>query len=141
VDPYSVFLSPVAARSQPLPHLRTSPPHAYTLLPSSSHWQPGKGHTLVVASSSEPGLWTSQTAARHSREASLAQLCRVAAAGCPTSSSRHECFEITSSKRIGFELDDSSSDDNDYLIFSAAQIVETYSNAKGRHGGSISGQS
>ena len=28
------------------------------------------------------------------------------------------------------ELDGSSSDDDDYLIFSAAQIVQTYSNAK-----------
>ncbi|XP_066391964.1 uncharacterized protein [Miscanthus floridulus] len=37
------------------------------------------------------------------------------------------------------ELDDSSSDDDDYLILSVAQIVETYSNAKGRHGGSVPG--
>ena len=37
------------------------------------------------------------------------------------------------------ELDDSSSDDDDIFIFSAAAIVETYSNQKGRHGGSILG--
>jgi hypothetical protein len=37
------------------------------------------------------------------------------------------------------ELDDSSSDDDDCLILSAAAIVETYSNKKGRHGGSVLG--
>ena len=37
------------------------------------------------------------------------------------------------------ELDDSSSDGDDYLIFSAAQIVKTFSNAKGRHGDSVPG--
>ena len=36
-------------------------------------------------------------------------------------------------------LDDSSSDDDDYVIFSAAQIVHTYSNAKRSHGGSVLG--
>ena len=37
------------------------------------------------------------------------------------------------------ELEDSSSDDDDCLIMSAASIVETYSNQKGRHGGSVPG--
>ena len=37
------------------------------------------------------------------------------------------------------ELDDSSSDDDDYVIFSAVQIVHTYSNAKRSHGGSVLG--
>ena len=37
------------------------------------------------------------------------------------------------------ELEDSSSDDDDCLIMSAAAIVETYSNKKGRHGGSVLG--
>jgi len=32
------------------------------------------------------------------------------------------------------ELDDSSSDGDDYVIFSVAQIVHTYSNAKRSHG-------
>ena len=35
------------------------------------------------------------------------------------------------------ELEDYSSDDDDCLIMSAASIVETYSNKKGRHGGSV----
>ena len=36
------------------------------------------------------------------------------------------------------ESEDSSSDDgDDYLIMSAAAIVETYLNQKGRHGGSV----
>ena len=37
------------------------------------------------------------------------------------------------------ELDDSPSDDDDYVIFSAAKIVHTYSNAKRSHGGSVLG--
>ncbi|XP_066340604.1 protein ALP1-like [Miscanthus floridulus] len=37
------------------------------------------------------------------------------------------------------ELEDFSSDDDDCLIMSAAAIVETYSNKKGRHGGSVLG--
>lgn len=37
------------------------------------------------------------------------------------------------------ELDDSSSEDDDHLILSAAQIVETFSNTKGRQGGSVPG--
>ncbi|XP_066333305.1 uncharacterized protein [Miscanthus floridulus] len=37
------------------------------------------------------------------------------------------------------ELEDSLSDDDDCLIMSAAAIVETYSNKKGRHGGSVPG--
>ena len=38
------------------------------------------------------------------------------------------------------ELDDDSlSDDDDYVIFSAAQIVHTYSNTKRSHGGSVLG--
>jgi len=35
------------------------------------------------------------------------------------------------------ELEDSSSDDDVCLIMLAATIVETYSNQKGRHGGSV----
>ena len=37
------------------------------------------------------------------------------------------------------QLDDSSSDDDDSLILSAARIVQTFSNDKGRHGGSVEG--
>jgi len=37
------------------------------------------------------------------------------------------------------ELEDSSPEDDDRLITSAAAIVETYSNKKGRHGGSVPG--
>jgi len=35
------------------------------------------------------------------------------------------------------QLEDSSEDDDDELIFSVAQIVNTYSNAKRSHGGSV----
>jgi hypothetical protein len=37
------------------------------------------------------------------------------------------------------QLEDSSSDDDESLILSAAQIVQTFSNVKGRHGGSVHG--
>ena len=37
------------------------------------------------------------------------------------------------------QLDDSSSDDDDSVILSAAQVVQTFSNEKGRHGGSVVG--
>lgn len=37
------------------------------------------------------------------------------------------------------QLDESSSDDDDQVIVSAAQIVNTYSNAKRSHGGSVVG--
>ena len=37
------------------------------------------------------------------------------------------------------ELDELSSDDDDYFILSAARIVQTFSNCKGRHGGSVPG--
>jgi len=33
-----------------------SPPHAFTLLPSSSRWQPGKGRTLLVGGALEEEL-------------------------------------------------------------------------------------
>jgi len=37
------------------------------------------------------------------------------------------------------QLEDSSSDDDDSVILSTAQIVQSYSNIKGRHGGSVKG--
>ena len=37
------------------------------------------------------------------------------------------------------ELDELSSDDDDYFILSAARIMQTFSNRKGRHGGSVPG--
>ena len=41
--------------------------------------------------------------------------------------------------RLGSFVDDSSSDDDDSLIASAAAIIETFSNVKKKHGGSIPG--
>jgi hypothetical protein len=41
--------------------------------------------------------------------------------------------------RLRSQLDDSSSDEDDSLIASAAAIVDTFSNVKKKHGGSIVG--
>jgi len=41
--------------------------------------------------------------------------------------------------RLRRQFDDDSSDDDDYFIFTAAWIVQRFSNKKGRHGGSVTG--
>ena len=45
----------------------------------------------------------------------------------------------TKRSRLRSQLDDSSSDDDDSFIASAAAIVDTFSNVKKQHGGSIPG--
>jgi hypothetical protein len=44
-----------------------------------------------------------------------------------------------SRSRLRRQLDNDSSDDDDYFIFAAARIVHTFSNKNQRHGGSVPG--